>query len=61
MERRGKTFALDFYVATPPQVCRKPGLTKKTYNTGCFCLGLSEEKIELRAVEDPFYLKPAAP
>lgn len=50
----GARIKMGFYFSTPPEVCRKPGLTAKTYPTGCFCFGIDDQKLTLDAVEDPF-------
>ena len=56
LTKPGQIIERNFYVETPPEVCE--GRTQKKYPTGCLCLGLSDKKIELKAIEDPF-LTPA--
>lgn len=48
----GTVKQLWFYVETPPEVCEDR--VRKSYPTGCYCVGLSKEKIELEPIEDPF-------
>ena len=45
--KAGQKLSLSFYVSTPPQTCRKPGLTDRTYKTGCFCMGLDTTQLRL--------------
>ena len=54
LQKAGTKFSMNFYVSTPPEVCRKPGLSQKTYKSGCFCLGIDTTKLELEFVDDPF-------
>lgn len=48
----GTVKSVNFYVETPPDVCK--GRVEKHYPTGCYCTGLSESKITLEAEEDKF-------
>jgi len=50
----GAKFELNFYFDTPPEVCNKPNLAEKKYKSGCFCLGIDEEKLDLEWIDDPF-------
>lgn len=50
----GAKFALNFYISTPPPVCKKKFLSDKTYKSGCFCLGIDEDKLKLEWIDDPF-------
>jgi hypothetical protein len=50
----GTKFSLNFYVSTPPEVCKKKNLSEAFHKTGCFCLGINEEKVELDFIDDPF-------
>ncbi len=50
----GSTFSMNFYVATPPETCKKKNLSDKYHKTGCFCLGINSEKIELDFIDDAF-------
>jgi hypothetical protein len=50
----GSKFSINFYVGTPPEVCKKKFLSDKHHKTGCFCLGISEEKFELDFQDDAF-------
>lgn len=52
LTKPGTVKALNFYVETPPDVCR--GRVKKEFPTGCYCKGISETKISLEAQEDEF-------
>ncbi|MDY0002767.1 MAG: hypothetical protein RBU30_15830 [Polyangia bacterium] len=54
LHKAGSKFSMNFYFSTPPEVCKKPNLSEKTYNTGCFCMGIDDEKVELEWVDDPF-------
>jgi hypothetical protein len=48
----GTKKAINFFVETPPEVCK--GRVEKHYPTGCYCKGLSKDKIKLLAQEDDF-------
>ncbi len=52
LEEPGTVHELNFYVETPPEICKDR--VQKTYPKGCLCLGLSDSKIELKPQEDPF-------
>ncbi|MCD6498078.1 MAG: hypothetical protein J7M25_07215 [Deltaproteobacteria bacterium] len=54
LQNPGTVHELNFYVETPPSVCK--GRVQKQYDTGCYCKGLSDTKITLRAEEDPFMI-----
>ncbi len=43
---------MNFYVETPPEVCRDR--LGKDYKTGCYCKGLDEHNITLEGVDDEF-------
>lgn len=55
LHKAGSKFQMNFYYSTPPEQCKKPFLTDKHYATGCFCLGIDDEKLELDFIDDPFY------
>jgi hypothetical protein len=48
----GTVKALNFYVETPPSVCKDR--VEKHYPTGCYCKGLSKQKVKLLPQEDDF-------
>ena len=48
----GTIKSLNFYVETPPSVCKNR--VDKVYKTGCYCKGLDKTKIVLEAKDDPF-------
>ena len=50
----GANFKLNFYISTPPEVCQKPNLSEKKYKSGCFCLGIDEDKLDLEWIDDPY-------
>ncbi len=54
LHNAGAKFTLNFYISTPPNVCKKKFLSDKTYKSGCFCLGINEDKLKLDWIDDPF-------